>query len=173
MRARSKWPAGLIAAGWMSLAPASAAGVWKYEIIPNDGDVLTYAENGKVTFYLGCGRGFALHTRYPGEAKQQGKARITISNAKASMEFNGEFEQPAEPRDPAAMNLATEFRQTYLGYAKHDPGVFGKKWNAIKSRLLNLLDSDGPITISAGKNSYRLPPIDAGGWHKGLETCGN
>jgi len=163
----------LIALACIALTPASAAGGWKHQVIPNDGDVLTYSEDGKVTFYLGCGRGFALHAKYPGAASRDGKARITISNGKASMAFDGEFEAPVKVEDPVPMNFATEFRQTYLGYAKHDPAVFGKKWNAIKSRLLNMLDSNGPITISAGKDSYRLPPIDTGNWHKGLEACRN
>jgi hypothetical protein len=64
-------------------------------------------------------------------------------------------------------------KQAYLGYLHSDPRVFGKKWNAVKSRLLNMLDSKGTITISAGKNSYGLPPIDAGDWHQGLQTCKN
>ena len=34
-------------------------------------------------------------------------------------------------------------------------------------------DSHGPITVSAGKNSYQLPAIDAGDWHNALETCKN
>jgi hypothetical protein len=51
--------------------------------------------------------------------------------------------------------------------------VFGTKWNATKARLLNMLDSNGPIMVSAGKSSYQLPAIDAGEWHKGLETCKN
>lgn len=168
-----KWLPALIAVACVALTPASAAGGWKHQVIPNDGDVLTYSEDGKVIFYLGCGRGFALHTKYPGATNKEGKARIAISNGKASMAFDGEFEQPVKVEDPVPMNFATEFRQTYLGYAKHDPAVFGKKWNAIKSRLLNMLDSNRPITISAGKDSYQLPPIDAGGWRRGIETCRN
>jgi hypothetical protein len=170
---RLKLSAALIAIGWLGLSPAATAGAWKHQVIPNDGDVLTYTEDGKVTFYLACGRGFALHAKYPGEAKKQGKARITISTAKGKMAFDGEFEEPVEARDPVPMNFATEFGQTYLGYSKWDSRVFGKKWNAIKSRLLNMLDSNGPITISAANNSYQLPAIDAGAWHKGLETCKN
>ncbi|MBI5265473.1 MAG: hypothetical protein HY852_27075 [Bradyrhizobium sp.] len=142
-------------------------------MIPNDGDVLTYNEDGKVIFYLGCGRGFALHARYPGQAAHEGKARITISTARGKMGFDGEFEEPFEARDPVPMNLATTFRQTYLGYARHDPRVFGDKWNAQKARFLDLLDAKGAITISAGKDSYQLPPIDAGKWHKALKECGN
>lgn len=173
MRRDPKLLSALVALACIALTPASAASGWKHQVIPNDGDVLTYSEGGKVTFYLGCGRGFALHMKYPGAAPKEGKARITISNGKASMAFDGEFEAPVKVEDPVPMNFATEFRQTYLGYAKHDPAVFGKKRNAIKSRLLDMLDSRGPITISAGKDSYRLPPVDAGNWRKGLEACRN
>jgi hypothetical protein len=173
MRRDPKLLSALVALAGIALTPASAASGWKHQVIPNDGDVLTYSEGGKVTFYLGCGRGFALHMKYPGVAPKEGKARITISNGKASMAFDGEFEAPVKVEDAVPMNFATEFRQTYLGYAKHDPAVFGKKWNAIKSRLLDMLDSRGPITISAGKDSYRPPPVDAGNWHKGLEACRN
>ncbi len=138
--------AGIIVIGWIGLSPASAASGWKYEVVPNDGHVLTYSDDGKVTFYLGCGRGFALQVKYPGEAKKEGKARITISNAKSKMAFDGEFVEPVEVKDPVPMNFATEFAQTYLGYAKHDPRVYGKKWLAVRARLYALLGSGEPLT---------------------------
>jgi hypothetical protein len=50
--------------------------------------------------------------------------------------------------------------------------VFGKKWNAKKARVLDILDSHGPITISGGDTSYQLPAINAGSnWHKAIEEC--
>jgi hypothetical protein len=70
------------------------------------------------------------------------------------------------------MNFATEFAQTYLGYAKQDPRVYGKKWLALRARLYALLGSGQPLTILAGKDSYRLPPIDAADWRKPFERCG-
>jgi hypothetical protein len=173
MRRGLKRLAGLTAIACIGLAPASVAGTWKHQVIPNDGDVLTYSDDGKVTFYIGCGRGFALHVKYPGAAKKEGETDIAISTAKGRMTFNGEFEEPFDAKDPVPMNFATDFRQTHFGYQHSDPQVFGKKWNATKVRLLNMLDSNGPITISAEKSSYQLPAIDAGEWHKGLETCKN
>jgi hypothetical protein len=132
---------------------------------PKDGNVLTYTEDGKILFYIGCGRGFAIHVKYPGQAKQEGDADIAISTSRGCMTFNGAFE------DPQVFG-GTDFRQAYLGYLHSDPRVFGKAWNAKKARLLNMLDSHGPITISAGENSYRLPAIDAGGdWHKTIDEC--
>ena len=164
--------AAVIAIGGIGFTPASAAEGWKYQVIPNDGHVLTYSRDDKVTFYLGCGRGFALQIKYPGEPRKEGKARITLSSAKAKMTFDGEFVEPVQVEDPVPMNFATEFAQTYLGYAKRDPQVYGKKWLALRSRLYALLGSGDALTISAGKDSYQLPPIDAAGWRTPFERCG-
>jgi hypothetical protein len=166
----SKLLAGIIAISGIALA--SAAGGWKYQVIPNDGHVLTYSNDGKVTFYLGCGRGFVLHVKYPGEARKEGKARITISSGKDRITFDGEFEEPIEVQDPAPMNFATDFQQLYLGYAKHDDRVYGKNWLAPRARLYALLGSAKPLTISAGKDRYRLPAIDASKWRAPSEGCG-
>jgi hypothetical protein len=153
-------------AGLLAFATPASAGAWKHEVVPNNGDELTYRENGKLLFYLGCGRGFALHVKYLGEAKREGEADIAISTSRGRMTFNGGFE------DPEVFD-GTDFWQAYLGYQHSDPQVFGRKWNATKARLLNMLDSHGPITVSAGRNSYQLPAIDAGAWHKALEACKN
>jgi hypothetical protein len=164
--------AALIAIGGIGVAPASAADGWKYQVNSNDGHELTYSEGDKVTFYLGCGRSFALQVKYPGEAKKEGNARITLSSAKAKMTLDGEFVEPVDVQVPVPMKFATEFAQTYLGYAKNDPQVYGKKWLALRSRLYALLGSGEPLTIAAGKDSYQLPPIDAEGWRKPFERCG-
>src|SRR5260370_3192707 len=90
----------VIAIGWLGLSSAFTADGWKYQVVPNDGHVLTYSEADKVTFYLGCGRGFALALKYPGIAKKEGRARVTISNAKSKMHFHGEFVEPSEVQAP-------------------------------------------------------------------------
>jgi hypothetical protein len=154
--------AALIAIGCI---PPALAGTWKHEYVANDGNVLTYTEKGKTVFYIGCGRGFAIHVKYPGQAKKEGDADIAISTSRGRMAFNGGFEDPKEFN-------GTDFWQTYLGYSRQDDEVFGKKWNAKKARLLDILDSQGPITISGGDTSYQLPAINAGsGWHKAIEEC--
>lgn len=165
--------AGLLVGMFALATPAcAAAGNWKYQVVPNDGHVLTYSEDDKATFYLGCGRFFALHVKYPGKPKKEGKARIAISSAKAKMAFDGEFVQPVKVEDPVPMTFATEFMQSYLGYAKQDPRVYGKAWLGLRARLYALLGSGQPLTISAGKDSYQLPAIDALDWRKPFERCG-
>ena len=64
------------------------------------------------------------------------------------------------------INLATTFRQIYLGYLHPDSRIFTEEWNA------KMLDSKGPITISAERKSYQLPAIDvASDWHKAIDEC--
>ena len=83
------------------LSPAlSPAGTWKHEHVSNNGNVLTYTEDSKVIFYMGCGRGFALATKYPGKAKEEGDAEIAISTSKGRMTFKGELEVPIEVKHP-------------------------------------------------------------------------
>jgi hypothetical protein len=148
----------------LTLAPASG-GVWKHEVVPNDGDVLTYSADGRLQFYLGCGRGFALHVKYPGEARKQGEASIDIASGRKSMTFKGRFVDPTG-------EYATTFAQSDLGYDRQDPGLYEKKWEAVRDRMLNLLGSGKKLTISAGGDSYSLPPIDAKGWRKAFGECG-
>src|SRR5258706_4483211 len=56
MRGCLKLPAGSIAIGGIILSSPSAAGSRKHQVDQNDGDILTCSDDGKVTFYLGCGR---------------------------------------------------------------------------------------------------------------------
>src|SRR5260370_24358123 len=123
MRRGLKRLAGLTAIAGIGLAPASVAGTWKHLVIRNDGDVLTYSDDGKVTFYLGCGRGFALHVKYPGAAKKKVETDIAISTAKGGMTFNGEYEETFDPKDPVPLHSATDFRQTHFGFHLTTPWV--------------------------------------------------
>jgi hypothetical protein len=104
--------------------------------------------------------------------KEGGQGAHYDIERKIQMAFEGEFVPPVEVDDPVPLKFATEFAQTYLGYAKNDPRVYGKKWLALRARLYALLGSGEPLTISAGKNSYQLPPIDAANWRKPFEACG-
>jgi hypothetical protein len=153
-------------------AGAWQAGTWTYEVSRNDGHELMFTEDGRVTFILGCGRGFALMVRYPGTPKEDGKARITLSSGKSTMTFDGEFVPNVKVDVPLPRDYATSFRQQWLGYDKNDDRVYGKRWLAKRARLYALLGSGAPLTISAGKNSYQLPPIDAANWRTPFERCG-
>jgi hypothetical protein len=148
-----------------ALMTPAQAGSWTYELDKQDHSTLTYSEDGKVTFFLGCGHAFALHVKYPGVAKKDGDATIIIASGKARMTLKGEFEEPDE-------ELATTFQQFDLGYRRQDPDLYRKEWERLRDRLLDLLDSGRKLTISAGKDNYSLPPIEAKGWRKALGKCG-
>jgi hypothetical protein len=165
MTRAAKFLATSIAIGWIGLSPASA-GSWKYKESKSGNPGLTYSENGKATFLFGCGRAVGLHVKYPGEAKKEGNATIAISTAKTSMSFDGKFEAPFE--DSGAVN----FVQWDLGFSRQDPEIYGERWNQIKSQLLDMLDSGKPLTISAGSDSYRLPPNHVKNWRSLFDDCG-
>lgn len=148
----------------LSLTTAAQAGNWRYHEDRNDGHILQYQEDGQTIFELACGRGFALLARHPAQSRTEGKARITLSSSGGKMNFDGEYVPPFE----SAMN----FRQTYLGYSKQDPVVYGTKWQQLESRLLDVLDTRDSIAIASGKNSYHLPPIDIDKWRKPFDLCG-
>jgi hypothetical protein len=152
------WLAGMI-------AQPAVAGSWKYELDERDHSILSYSEDGKATFLIGCGRAFALHAKYPGKAKTEGNTRLVIASGKRSMAFLGDFEAPFD-------DLATTFVQFDLGYRRADLALYGKKWRALRNRLLDLLDSGKALKISAGRDSYTLPPVDAIGWREAFGKCG-
>jgi hypothetical protein len=145
--------------------PASRAiaadGAWKFEIDGQDHPILTYTENGKTAFLVGCGRAFGLHIKYPGTAKKEGKASLVLANARTKMTINGEFQETDE-------NDSTDFVQWDLGYKRQDPALFGKAWDKQKSKLLSFIAS-GPLTVSAEGKSYQLPPVGAAGWQARFE----
>src|ERR1700675_4140540 len=79
-------------AAWLILSATFAAdGIWKFEIDKSgDEPSISYYENDKAVFVVGCGRAFGLHVAFPASAKKAGaKATITIANAKARMTFRG------------------------------------------------------------------------------------
>jgi len=166
MKARMNLAAMVVGASLVALASPSAAGSWKYAETKSGNPELKYIENGKATFYIGCGRAFGLHVKYPGKPGEEEKpAAITISNGKDSMSFKGEFEKPFE-------DMATTFRQWDLGFERQDPDLYGEKWKAVRDQLLNLLDAGQPLTISADKDSYKLPPNPARKWRASFDDCG-
>jgi hypothetical protein len=137
---------------------------WKFEIDSRDQPGLTYSENGKAVFFIGCGRAFGLHARYPGKAKKDGKATITLANATTRMTFRGEFEEPWE-------GSVVTFLQWDLGYRRQDPELYGTAWKKKKAQLLDLLAA-GPLTLSAQGRSYQMPGANIPDWHPAFDKCG-
>jgi hypothetical protein len=148
-----------IAAMW-SLPALAADGTWKFETDPREQPALTYSENDKEIFSVGCGRAFGLHAKYPGAQDRKGTATIVIANSNTKMALRGEIDEPDKGAPPGP----AQFTQWGLGYRRENPSLFGKKWHALKNRLLNLLDSKQPLTISAEGKNYVLPAVDAANW---------
>jgi hypothetical protein len=160
-----KLSAGFAGIVWIALLTSSFAGAWKFEEDSRGTPLLTYAENGKTIFFLGCGRGLGLHAKYPGVARKSGEVSITVASAGASMVLDGGFEEP--PGD----DMATDFVQWDLGYRRQDAELYGKRWKAQFAQLLDLLGSGQPLTISAGKDSYQLPTNNVANWRAPFDGC--
>src|SRR5690242_768559 len=90
--------AAAIVVAFVTAIPAAQAGTgrWTYHEESNDGHILAYVEDGKIVFELACGRGFSLLVKHPGQAKTDGKARITLVAGKTKLELAGEYVPPAE-----------------------------------------------------------------------------
>jgi hypothetical protein len=147
-------------AGLMAVAcsPALAAkGAWKFELDAREKPSLSYSEGGKDMFTIGCGRAFGLHAAYPGSPKRTGKATVVIATLKAKMKFSGEI-------DGAHDDGRARFVEWDLGFDRRKPDAFGKAFWRRQARLLDLLDSGLPLTISAEGRRYVIPAVDAPGW---------
>ena len=166
MRKHVTYLVAALAASTIATASPGLAGAWKYEVEqPRGSPTLSYIEDGKATFAVGCGHAFAVHLKYPGTAKKEGEAAaVTIAAGRARMTLKGEFEAPFE-------DYATSFVQWDLGFRRQDPALYTKKWDAVRDRLFAMLDSGRPIRVSAGEDSYKLPPIEIE-WRRSFEkTC--
>jgi hypothetical protein len=134
-------------------------GSWKFEIDRQAQPYLTYSDTGsKTVFRIGCGAHFEMDAVYPGEAPKQDhtKASITIANGKTQMDFAGFTYAGPESFPPNT----TMFNQPDLGY----PDLAEDKWRALENRVLDLLGSRQPLTISAEGKSYVLPPVNVPRW---------
>jgi hypothetical protein len=149
-------------------AQAAPAGHWTYHEESNNGHILAYVEDGKTVFELACGRGFSLLIKHPGQAKTDGKTRLTLVAGKTKMNLAGEW----VPNDPTNENSATNFYQRYLGYDKNDDRVYGKRWQELESHLLDVLESRSGFTVAAGEASYDLPGVDIDKWRRPFDLCG-
>lgn|GEM_PF-3551281 len=141
------------------------AGSWKFEFDARDDPSLTYSQDGKIIFLLSCGHAFALHAKYPGTPKTSGSASIEIRNASTRMTLRGEFEEPTADDQ-------TTFVQWDLGFARQDPELYGKRWDKVSSRLLDLIAKADPLTIASGQQRYEIPRVDVPGWRGPIEMCG-
>ncbi|MGC2826148.1 MAG: hypothetical protein WA322_18230 [Pseudolabrys sp.] len=133
-------------------------GSWKFEM-PQDQPWLGYYDtNGKTVFLIGCGTHFEMLAVYPAAPKQDGRqsALITIANGKTQMDFAGFIDAGSENTPPHT----TIFDQADLGYPELDED----KWRALENRVLDLLGSGQPLTISAEGQSYVLPPVNVPRW---------
>lgn len=134
-------------------------GAWTFELDRQDRPWLGfYDTKGKTVFRIGCGSHVELDAVYPGEARAQDhtEATITIASGKTQMDFAG-FTYAAPESFPPDTSM---FNQPDLGH----PELAADKWRALENRVLDLLGSGQPLTISAEGKSYVLPPAKAPHW---------
>ena len=168
MTTHARWPGIIVALSWLALSAAAVAGgtskdiwngAWTFEIDRQDRPWLGfYDTTGKTVFRIGCGTHFEIDAVYPGEAPKQDhtEASITIASGRTQMDFAGfTYAGPESFPPDTAM-----FNQPDLGY----PGLAEDKWRALENRVLDLLGSGQPLTISAEGKRYVLPPAKAPRW---------
>jgi hypothetical protein len=133
-------------------------GAWKFEMSQDQPWLGYHDPQGKTVFLIGCGTHFEVLAVYPATPKQDGRQRasITIASGKTQMDFAGFVDAGSEQTPPNA----GMFDQADLGF----PDLEQDKWRALENRVLELLDSGQPLTISAEGNSYELPPVKAPRW---------
>ena len=156
------------ALSWLGLSAAIAAGgaskdmwsgAWTLEMDRYDRPWLTFYDTSRKTvFRFGCGTHVELDAVYPGDAPKQDhtEATITIGNGKTQMDFAG-FTYAGPESFPPNTSM---FNQPDLGH----PELADDKWRVLENRVLDLLGSGQPLTISAGGKSYMLPPTKASRW---------
>ena len=136
-------------------------GSWKFEIDHRDHPALSYYDTrGRRIFGIACGLHFEMNAVYPGAApKEDTTGSITIANGKTQKDFAGNVFAPS----PEVVEMPTDlpfFNQADFGH----PEVDADKWDALKNRFFDFLDSGRPLTISAEGKSYVLPPVKAPRW---------
>jgi len=158
----------VVALMWLGVSAAMAAGrpskdmlggAWTLEMDRYDRPWLTFHDtNRKTVFRFGCGTHDELDAVYPGEAPKQDhtEATITIGNGKTRMDFAG-FTYSGPESFPPDTSM---FNQADLGH----PGLADDKRGALEDRVLDLLGSGHPLTVSAEGKSYVLPPTRASRW---------
>ena len=133
-------------------------GAWKFQMSQDQPWLGYYDPKGKTVFLIGCGNHFEVLAVYPATPKQDGRqgTTITIASGKTQMDFAG-FVDVGSEHTPPDVKM---FDQADLGF----PDLEQDKWRALENRVLELLDSGQPLTISAEGKSYVLPPVKAPRW---------
>jgi hypothetical protein len=141
-------------------------GSWKFEIDRRGPWLGYYDTSGKTVFRIGCGMHFEMDAVYPGASPKQDdtEASITIANGKTQMDFAGFIFPSADPDSGFFPDLPF-FNQPDLGHPELDED----KWHALENRVLDLLGSGQPLTISAEGKSYVLPPINVRRWRASFQ----
>jgi hypothetical protein len=135
------------------------SGAWTLEMDRYDRPWLTFHDtNRKTVLRFGCGTHYELDAVYPGEAPKQDhtEATITIGNGKTRMDFAGFIYSGPESFPPQT----AMFNQADLGH----PELADDKRGALEDRVLDLLGSGLPLTVSAEGKSYVLPPTPTSRW---------
>jgi hypothetical protein len=154
-------------------APAKAqsslsGGSWSFSTADQDHPDLSYSNRGKTIFTAACGHAFVVRAVYPAGPKQVGvTTAIAIASAKREMSLQGEIDGRHLDGD---QEQTAYFVQWDLGYGRQDPSLYEKRWRKIENELLELLDSERPLTVSAEGRSYVLPAIDVRGWRSRFQT---
>ena len=151
----------VVGLGGSEAFPADSAwkGAWKFEMAHQGQPWLGYYDpKGKTVFLIGCGTHFEVLAAYPATPKQDGRqgAKITIASGKTQMDFVG-FVDIGSEHTPPDVKM---FDQADLGF----PDLEQDKWRALEYRVLDILSSGQPLTISAEGKSYVLPPVKESRW---------
>jgi hypothetical protein len=178
MNARNRVVAAAALLAGFVVTSASAAnntpleGKWKFSTEDQDQPDLSFADDKRTIFDVGCGARFVLWAVHPLAAKKPPndeagvKVTLTIGNGKTTRKLTGLMEAGfGDTRLGDHYPKTTVYVvQTDLGYDHSSPEAYGDKWRKDEAALLDFLDSGGPLTISAEGASYTLPRIGISDW---------
>jgi hypothetical protein len=146
-------------------------GKWKFSTQDQDQPDLSFADDKRTIFDVGCGGRFTLWAVHPSASKKLPmddvvKVTLTIGNGTTTRQLVGILQAGfGDTRFGEHFPRTTAYVvQTDLGYDRRSLETYGDKWRKDEAQLLDFLDSGGPLTISAEGASYTLPPIGIADW---------